>query len=214
MAYIEPCCVDNQLPQLLRKNAPHAVTFQTLGDVTLTKFLRAVCCMVDGGTDLWLAVPALDAATVRILRHWIKMDWIMTLHVITADDQHDLLNRVIGAEWMRLRVRYAVRPDFRAELFVYAGPRQAVSVQGALPLTALKPGALTVHSAIFGTAQRLLPADAAVGSLLANLRPLFNVPAPAPEPEPEPEPAPETEPAPEPGPAPDTSVSGGSAAGE
>ena len=203
MAYIEPCCVDNQLPALLRRSSGSAVIFQTNGDVTLEKFMRAVCCMVDGGRDFWLLIPAVNDAAARLLRHWIKMDWIDRLHLLTAEDQAGLLAGIIGDDVMALRVDYAVCPGLKAEAFAYCGPDSTVAVQGALPLAAVRPAVMLMHAAVFGRTGSLCSDDGPVGNLLANVRPLFRrqsktgsarkkAAAPAAEPQ-EPAPAAETE---------------------
>ena len=70
--YLEPCCIDKDLPKLLKENTfrdksgrtRNAVCFQSGGDWTVTDLLKAVTCLADKGL-LILAMPEVDVNLLR-----------------------------------------------------------------------------------------------------------------------------------------------------
>ena len=107
MAYIEPCCCDRQLPQLLRQQRG-ATLFQTNGDVTAKHLLKAVCCMVEYGNELWLAADTIDLPLLRLLRHWHDRNWIDHLWLITRENQADTVTAELSATYGE-HLHYACR---------------------------------------------------------------------------------------------------------
>ena len=82
MAYLEPCCIENQLPALLRREKGNAL-FQTNGDVTIEKLMQAACCMASGGFgEYWICIREVDVVLMRFLRHWMNRGWIRELHLV------------------------------------------------------------------------------------------------------------------------------------
>lgn len=173
MAYIEPCCCDRQLPQLLRQQRG-ATLFQTNGDVTATHLLKAVCCMVEYGNELWLAADALDLQLLRLLRHWHERNWIDHLWLITKEDQTDTVTAELSATYSD-HLHYVYRDTLATQLFCYLGPKHALVVQGEIRLTPCTSPQLTTYSAIFGQRDRLCTDGGDIKNLLDNLRPLFKI---------------------------------------
>jgi hypothetical protein len=173
MAYIEPCCCDRQLPQLLRQQRG-ATLFQTNGDVTAKHLLKAVCCMVEYGNELWLAADTIDLPLLRLLRHWHDRNWIDHLWLITRENQTDTVTAELSATYGD-HLHYAYRDTLATQLFCYLGPKHALVVQGEMLLTPSTTPRLLTYSAIFGQRDRLCTDGGDVKNLLDNLRPLFKI---------------------------------------
>ena len=173
MAYIEPCCCDRQLPQLLRQQRG-ATLFQTNGDVTAKHLLIAVCCMVEYGNELWLAVDTIDLPLLRLLRHWHDRNWIDHLWLITKENQTDTVTAELSATYGD-HLHYACRDTLATQLFCYLGPKHALVVQGEMLLTPSTTPRLLTYSAIFGQRDRLCADGGDVKNLLDNLHPLFKI---------------------------------------
>lgn len=106
--YIEPCCIDNQLPQLL-KQAPYGfVFFQTNGDVTLEKLLGAVSHMAGNEHVIILTVPEVDVMMLRTMAYYFRRGWMRALLLLTASSQRDLIEGELAGYLDR--VQYAVDP--------------------------------------------------------------------------------------------------------
>ena len=81
--YIEPCCIDNQLPRLLRQSDGHAAMFQTSGDVTLEHMIKALMPMVgDRPRVLTLALPVVDDDVIALLQRYMRLEWVAHLNLI------------------------------------------------------------------------------------------------------------------------------------
>lgn len=173
MAYIEPCCCDRQLPQLLRQQRG-ATLFQTNGDVTVKHLLIAVCCLVEYGNELWLAADTIDLPLLRLLRHWHDRQWIDHLWIITRENKTDTVTAELSATYGE-HLHYVYRDTLATQLFCYLGPKHALVVQGEMRLTPCTSPQLTTYSAIFGQRDSLCTDCGDVKNLLDNLRPLFKI---------------------------------------
>lgn len=174
MAFVEPCCVANQLPQLLRNSKGHAL-FQTNGDVTIEKLMQAACCMANSGFgEYWIAVKAVDVVLMRFLRHWMQRGWIRQLHLLTATDQRELVAEELGEEQMAL-CDYGHREGLSLEAFIVVGESESMVAQGEMLLQPRTEAVMTAYSASVGPNSRMLTADGDVGSLVENLRALLRV---------------------------------------
>lgn len=174
MAFIEPCCVASQLPQLLRNSKGHAL-FQTNGDVTIEKLMQAACCMANSGFgEYWIAVKAVDVVLMRFLRHWMQRGWIRQLHLLTATDQRELVAEELGEEQMAL-CDYGWREGLSLEAFIVVGESESMVAQGEMLLQPRTEAVMTAYSASVGPNSRMLAADGDVGSLVENIRALLRV---------------------------------------
>ena len=75
--YIEPCCIDKQLPALIRRSQGGFCFFQTNGDCDLKKLLDSVSHMASGvgGHVLVLTVPEVDITMLRTLAYYFRRGW-------------------------------------------------------------------------------------------------------------------------------------------
>jgi len=173
MAYIEPCCAEHQIPQLIRNSKGHAL-FQTNGDVTVEKLMQAACCMASGGFgEYWIVVREADIVLMRTLAHWIDRGWIRRLCLLTETDQRTLVATELGTERMKL-TDYGWREGLAAsQLFCCIGDRETIVVQGEMLLQAATTARVTAYSASVGPNARMLSPDGPAASLIDNLRALL-----------------------------------------
>lgn len=174
MAYLEPCCIENQLPSLLRREKGSAL-FQTNGDVTIEKLMQAACCMASGGFgEYWICIREVDVVLMRFLRHWMQRGWIRELRLLTVGDQREMVASELGEELMK-HVDYGWREGLGLEAFCIVGERESMVVQGEMLLAARTEPVMTAYSAAVGPNARMLNSDGAVGSLVENLRAVLRV---------------------------------------
>ena len=171
--FLEPCCIENQLPQLLRRERGHAL-FQTNGDVTIEKLMQAACCMASGGFgEYWIVVREADIVLMRTLAHWIDRGWIRRLCLLTETDQRTLVASELGTERMKI-TDYGWREGLAAsQLFCCIGDRETIVVQGEMMLQAATTARVTAYSASVGPNSRMLATDSPAASLIDNLRALL-----------------------------------------
>lgn len=175
MAYLEPCCIENQLPALLRREKGNAL-FQTNGDVTIEKLMTAACCMASGGFgEYWIVVKEADVMLMRFLARWIDRGWIRSLHLLTEGDQREMVSAELGAERMK-RSEYGYREGLAsAQTICCVGEQDTIVVQGEMMLAAATKARVTSYSATLGANERMLGSDGAAGSLIENLRAIMKV---------------------------------------
>lgn len=80
ITYIEPCCCDKQLPQLLREDK---LFFQTNGDVTMDKLLSSVASMAGDHAVLILSCFDIQRSFLKIVKHYFDRGWIEGFVLVT-----------------------------------------------------------------------------------------------------------------------------------
>lgn len=178
MSYIEPCCCDKQLPALLRER--RTAFFQTNGDVTVQKFMRAVGRMAGQPSELWLMMPQVDLALLRTLRQWFQRGWINSLHLLTQENQEKMVMdelaeavqtaAVAQQPTEQVVVDYAHDPLVLDGLMAFIGPTDVVAIQGAM-LTQVD-FSLSLYAAAFGPRQKYF--DAPDGKVRMMLEPVIS----------------------------------------
>lgn len=173
--YLEPCCIENQLPQLLRQERGNAL-FQTNGDVTIEKLMQAACCMASGGFgEYWIVVKEVDVVLMRFLARWIDRGWIRKLHLLTEGDQREMVSAELGTERMKA-AEYGYRDGLAsAQMFCCVGEQETIVVQGEMLLMASASPQVTSYSATLGPNTRMLAADGPAASLIENLRAILRL---------------------------------------
>ena len=85
MNIIEPCCCERQLGALLREERGHAAVFQTNGDVTLDKFLKATLNMIgDRPRTLTLCLAdGFSPEAQKVIARYLCLGWIERLCLMT-----------------------------------------------------------------------------------------------------------------------------------
>ena len=107
--WVQPCCIDNELPKLLREAKGGFCFFQTNGDCTLSKVLNAVSSMVgNDGHVMVLTVGEVDVMMLRTLEQYLRREWSKAVLLLTAKSQEALVRSELGGYLKR--VHYAVDP--------------------------------------------------------------------------------------------------------
>lgn len=152
MAYIEPCCCDRQLPRLLREQG--MAFFQTSGDVTVKHLMKSVGCMVENGSTMWLMIPSVDVALMRLIRHWFDRGWIARLKILTREDCGDVVTaeteRPAGetAGTTTASVEYGQDDKLTGGLLAFDDGAKTIVIQGDM-LTDITPG-MKLYAGCFG----------------------------------------------------------------
>lgn len=148
--YVEPCCVDNELPRLLRQSGGSAVLFQTSGDVTLEHLMKAVMLMVgDRPRVMTLAVPSVDAEVQTLLQRYLRLEWVARLRLITAESAPIAAQQLLSIGVDRGRLQLSIVDDARPlGLLMFSGPNGTVAIQGQIEPTTHK--GLHLYAALFG----------------------------------------------------------------
>ena len=147
--YVEPCCIDNQLPRLLRQSDGHAAMFQTSGDVTLEHMIVALMPMVgDRPRVLTLALPVIDDDVAALLQRYMRLEWVAHLNLITSQPLSELQPQLerIGVAMDRITVAI-VTDSTTLGLLVFTGASATAAVQGQLESSVRK--GLHLYSALF-----------------------------------------------------------------
>ncbi|MCR5578733.1 MAG: hypothetical protein K6F74_05925 [Prevotella sp.] len=108
MSYIEPCCIDKQLPKVMKEAKGGFCFFQTSGDVTLEKLLGAVSRLAGDEHVIVLTVPEVDVMMLRTLAYYFRRGWTQALLLLTQRSQKELVESELSGYLDR--VHYAVDP--------------------------------------------------------------------------------------------------------
>ena len=150
--YVDPCCVENQLPRQIRQSGGHSVPFQTAGDVTLGPFMKGIMLMSgERPRTLPLCIPVLTADVIRLLRRYMQLEWVSHLQLVTTapTDEHNAyaLLREIGVPMDR--ITYAPVTDAQPlGLLMFAGDTHTVAIQGQIE--PVPSHGLHLYTAIYG----------------------------------------------------------------
>ena len=108
--YIEPCCIDKQLPALIRRSQGGFCFFQTNGDCDLKKLLDSVSHMASGvgGHVLVLTLPEVDITILRTLAYYFRRGWTRALLLLTRAVQTELIQTEL-ADYID-HIHYAADP--------------------------------------------------------------------------------------------------------
>ena len=139
--YIEPCCIDRQLPRLMRGTARSY--FQSNGDWTVEDLMRAVSCLVPE-CDAILCLPVVDVYLLRRLRTYLAKGWYRRVTLVTRDDQSAL----VAAEVHNEALTYAHHAQVTDGLFALTNGTDHLAIVG--PLLLDKDNLLHHYAAYFG----------------------------------------------------------------
>ena len=133
---MEPCCVERTLPMLLRKNNGW-LPWQTNGDVTADKILKAVAHLAGNEIRLTVVAVSVDVALLRTLAWYFRRGWLKSLTVLTQHDQSELIRGELST--FNSQLSTCDHPDVTDDMLIIEGEEQTVVVQGRL-LTEVTPG--------------------------------------------------------------------------
>ena len=156
--YIEPCCIDKQLPALIRRSQGGFCFFQTNGDCDLKKLLDSVSHMASGvgGHVLVLTVPEVDITMLRTLAYYFRRGWTRALLLLTCAVQTELVQTEL-ADYID-HIHYAADPlIIDGQLAILSALTVPVVRQAHQPDTVPEPAALDQRSlATEGTQEGLI----------------------------------------------------------
>lgn len=141
--YIEPCCIERQLPHLLRKD--NFSFFQSNGDWSVMDLMKAVSYMAEGGVAVFM-MPVVDVFFLRTLRTYLAKDWYRSAILLTTTDQSDLVRKELGN--VIGRVCYAWNAMVRDSGFFLTDFYYYLAING--PLYLGKSTGLCHYSAYYG----------------------------------------------------------------
>ena len=125
--YIQPCCIEKELPQLLKQH-PFCF-FQSNGDWTVRDLMKAVSEMVPHAVCL-MALPEVDVYLLRTLRTYLSKGWYRGLVLVTAEPQGELVRQEMGS--MLPLVTYANHNQVQDGLLALTDFGKFLVVQGAM----------------------------------------------------------------------------------
>lgn len=125
----EPCCIERSLPIELKKYG--WLPWQSNGDITIEKILKAVSHLAGNALDISICLPAIDIPALRLFAWYFKRGWLKSLTIITSDDQAELIHSELPAE-LKLTITNHTSVTETSPLLFIQGEVQTVIVQGPL----------------------------------------------------------------------------------
>ena len=172
--YIEPCCIDKQLPALIRRSQGGFCFFQTNGDCDLKKLLDSVSHMASGvgGHVLVLTVPEVDITMLRTLAYYFRRGWTRALLLLTRAVQTELIQTEL-ADYID-HIHYAADPlIIDGQLAILSAltvpePVEGLIIQGAM--LSQPDFSLSLYTAWLGTDRDIIRSaiDPAIAKLKAK----------------------------------------------
>jgi len=165
MAYIEPCCIDKQLPPVLKQ--PFAF-FQSGGDWTVIDLMKAASYLVEKAVCV-LVIPEVDVFLLRKLNTYLVKGWYEGVVLLTNTNQADLVLSEFGSNISQ--VHYATSAQVADGQFALTNFSNHLLVQG--PMLLEKDFILSNYSSYSGGSSSLFKAalEAAIPKL--RLHPLI-----------------------------------------
>lgn len=90
--YIQPCCVDKELPPIVKQ--PFAF-FQSNGDWDVSKLMSSVSYLIENPVCL-MVIPEVNVFLLRTLNTYLEKDWYRSLCLLTAVNQTGLVKAEFG----------------------------------------------------------------------------------------------------------------------
>ena len=142
---IEPCCIDNQLPEAVRDQKGRAIV-ATSGDVLAHHWFKAISYQAGNKLKMRLQVKIIDIKLLRYLRSWMQRGWVKQLQITTASNQAELIAAELGTSSEEC-ISIAADELMQSELMALEGEDGLVMIIGPI-LTEKRPGATlyTVYS--------------------------------------------------------------------
>lgn len=130
----EPCCIENSLPRLLRQQP--LCPWQTNGDVTFDKILKAVAYLAGNAITMLFVVPVVTHPMLHFIAWLWRRGWLSEVRILTTADQEAFIRQELPKE---LKATIANNAGVKEGFFRIDGEDGTVVTQGAL-LTAVTPG--------------------------------------------------------------------------
>lgn len=125
--YVQPCCINKDIPELLKEN--RLAFFQSNGDWMCSDLLGAVTWMVPEGV-LVLSAPSVDVFFLRILARYLGNNWCKAVLLATGESHTEDVKQILG-EWLH-RVQYVCNERFQDGLLALANGKNYLNIQGPM----------------------------------------------------------------------------------
>lgn len=129
----EPCCVERTLPLLLREYPLY--TWQSNGDVTFEKIIKAVSHLAGSALEITLLLPKSELLILRVLEWYRRRGWLKSLTIVTTTDEFSSVRREFPVDF---HVEIYFHKSITDSLLIINGSDGYAIVQGplhALPAT-------------------------------------------------------------------------------
>ena len=125
--YVQPCCIEKELPQLLRERP--FTFFQSNGDWTVKDLMKAVAYLVPDATCL-LSIPEVDVYLLRLLHMYLLKGWYRNMVLVTRESQEALVRSVFGDSLPN--VTYTSNNQVMDGVFALSNGNSRLLIQGPL----------------------------------------------------------------------------------
>lgn len=128
---IEPCCIQEQLPKLMKVQKQGV--FYSNGDWGVQKLMFSVSWLVARPAVNVLLLPTLDVFFCRYLADWLRKGWVTCMMIATQEDCSDMVaSEFAGMEGM---VGYVHRENLDVFGYMRYNNENRLVVSGPLSLT-------------------------------------------------------------------------------
>lgn len=124
--YIQPCCIDKELPPIARQ--PFSF-FQSNGDWTVDKLMSSVSQLVENAVCV-LVIPEVDVFLLRTLNTYLAKDWYKSIILLTANNQTEMVRAEFGSNISR--VLYAHHKQVTDGQFGLTNFKKHLMIQGPM----------------------------------------------------------------------------------
>ncbi len=135
VGFMEPCCIGKTLPPLLRTYG--TMPFQTNGDVTFEKMVKAVSSMAGNELEMTLSTPEVNVEILRILAWMGRRGWLKCAKILTKSEQYASIHRELDGLVGEIHVYHHNRVE--EGILVFKGEKGVVIIQGKM-LAKIEPG--------------------------------------------------------------------------
>lgn len=146
--YIEPCCIDKDLPPIVRQGFAF---FQSNGDWTVQKLMSAVSHVVPSSVCV-LVLPSVDVALLRVINHYLSRGWYKAVVILTAENHEEMVRNELSG--FLSKVHYAVDNHVVDGQFILYSKEMWLVIQGALLLES--DWSVCNYASAYGTSSQLL----------------------------------------------------------
>lgn len=174
--YVEPCCIERVLPELIRDNTHKlkdgsffsAACFQSGGDWTVSDLLKSVSPLAGGGLMI-LSLPQADASLMRTLSAYLSKKWCTDILLLTSEGQESLVREFMGTNIDK--VTYVVNKGLLDGFLGLYNNGKALCVTG--PMLLDKDFSICMYTVMYGSCPDFLYAATDAFRPLLRINPVI-----------------------------------------
>ena len=162
----EPCCIERNLPLLIKKHP--FCTWQTNGDVTFEKIIKAVSHLAGSALEITLLLPNSGLPILRVLAWYQYRGWLKSLTIVTTIDESNNIRKEFPQDFP---VETLSHKSITDSLLIIRGTDGHAIVQGPLhAMPSTKPTVERFTTYVGNDKAQIEMLTATTMSRLANLR--------------------------------------------